>query len=256
MIRRPPRSTLFPYTTLFRSVRFRYRSAQSFRNKPARFSFGRATKTVRAPPWPLDRRARELRTATTTRSKDCSRRRSLPGRNQTSRHRKPVASPSAQNRYDREHRGRDITEKGKGGRGHLAGRHLSGSWSRLAALAARAFRRDSGSPDPQSGRPRDSFRRSRGTGICSANAVNVSEEHHLSRQVDDFPTRLGAGAADALDLERYGPSPHRGRSRDASGRYHGSPKTSTFHSDWRAAPADYGSGNHSNLGRAGLPGGP
>src|SRR3712207_7992227 len=33
MIRRPPRSTLFPYTTLFRSTGFRGRSGRTFRAK-------------------------------------------------------------------------------------------------------------------------------------------------------------------------------------------------------------------------------
>src|SRR3712207_7724053 len=33
MIRRPPRSTLFPYTTLFRSYRFRYERARRRRNR-------------------------------------------------------------------------------------------------------------------------------------------------------------------------------------------------------------------------------
>src|SRR2546430_12578046 len=42
MIRRPPRSTLFPYTTLFRSVRFltaRNREAFSRMTPPARLAF-------------------------------------------------------------------------------------------------------------------------------------------------------------------------------------------------------------------------
>src|SRR5688572_31401541 len=34
MIRRPPRSTLFPYTTLFRSRRCRRRCVPEFRNRP------------------------------------------------------------------------------------------------------------------------------------------------------------------------------------------------------------------------------
>src|SRR3712207_6881807 len=34
MIRRPPRSTLFPYTTLFRSVRIRPYSGLEFRRRP------------------------------------------------------------------------------------------------------------------------------------------------------------------------------------------------------------------------------
>src|SRR5258707_2723779 len=33
MIRRPPRSTLFPYTTLFRSVQFRLVPVRAFRNR-------------------------------------------------------------------------------------------------------------------------------------------------------------------------------------------------------------------------------
>src|SRR5256885_3317049 len=37
MIRRPPRSTLFPYTTLFRSARFRFELAQGLRVITARF---------------------------------------------------------------------------------------------------------------------------------------------------------------------------------------------------------------------------
>src|SRR2546429_2085310 len=36
MIRRPPRSTLFPYTTLFRSPRARLREAGHVRARPAR----------------------------------------------------------------------------------------------------------------------------------------------------------------------------------------------------------------------------
>src|SRR5258708_25352511 len=44
MIRRPPRSTLFPYTTLFRSVRFRppYRPGTSIRQRQQQRPSGRS----------------------------------------------------------------------------------------------------------------------------------------------------------------------------------------------------------------------
>src|SRR2546422_7825563 len=40
MIRRPPRSTLFPYTTLFRSGRSRLRGARVLRGQPGRLEAG------------------------------------------------------------------------------------------------------------------------------------------------------------------------------------------------------------------------
>src|SRR2546422_5053955 len=57
MIRRPPRSTLFPYTTLFRSLR-RHRSAQQRNARPRAFPQPRAVKPVmlrRGPEVPQDR---------------------------------------------------------------------------------------------------------------------------------------------------------------------------------------------------------
>src|ERR1043166_1692110 len=42
MIRRPPRSTLFPYTTLFRSGCGRARRASASRSRPARYSSARS----------------------------------------------------------------------------------------------------------------------------------------------------------------------------------------------------------------------
>src|SRR2546425_6308809 len=45
MIRRPPRSTLFPYTTLFRSPETQRRSASPFRSAPN----GRGPRTPRRP---------------------------------------------------------------------------------------------------------------------------------------------------------------------------------------------------------------
>src|SRR5262249_62198686 len=44
MIRRPPRSTLFPYTTLFRSARVRTaRDRQRYRHRPVHRSCGKST---------------------------------------------------------------------------------------------------------------------------------------------------------------------------------------------------------------------
>src|SRR5438477_8108130 len=53
MIRRPPRSTLFPYTTLFRSV---HRTGRSYRQLPARSSGSGG----RAPTQPVDRKSTRL----------------------------------------------------------------------------------------------------------------------------------------------------------------------------------------------------
>src|SRR5258708_18499219 len=53
MIRRPPRSTLFPYTTLFRSVQAALRGAGGEEQAPA----GREGRGARAPP-DLDPRSR------------------------------------------------------------------------------------------------------------------------------------------------------------------------------------------------------
>src|SRR3712207_8332078 len=47
MIRRPPRSTLFPYTTLFRSVRYDY-SKGAFPSFPVLDAFGNPTGAVSA----------------------------------------------------------------------------------------------------------------------------------------------------------------------------------------------------------------
>src|SRR5256885_11440212 len=47
MIRRPPRSTLFPYTTLFRSGPRRRRAAAPRGRAPAQVRLGRATVTQR-----------------------------------------------------------------------------------------------------------------------------------------------------------------------------------------------------------------
>src|SRR3712207_7206711 len=48
MIRRPPRSTLFPYTTLFRSVRARHRDGEPARPLVARRHAGRREKLQHA----------------------------------------------------------------------------------------------------------------------------------------------------------------------------------------------------------------
>src|SRR5256885_3736128 len=47
MIRRPPRSTLFPYTTLFRSLDFRFKYAQP--KKPPRIEWFRGPLTKNEP---------------------------------------------------------------------------------------------------------------------------------------------------------------------------------------------------------------
>src|SRR2546422_3965362 len=59
MIRRPPRSTLFPYTTLFRSTASRSRTSTAEspqRTRSARFA---APSTRRSPPRPSRRRSEE-----------------------------------------------------------------------------------------------------------------------------------------------------------------------------------------------------
>src|SRR5215211_8089337 len=59
MIRRPPRSTLFPYTTLFRSGRARPRS-----RRPRGSSRARGASRRRSPP-PLDRKSTRLNSSHT-----------------------------------------------------------------------------------------------------------------------------------------------------------------------------------------------
>src|SRR2546426_8466613 len=49
MIRRPPRSTLFPYTTLFRSLRLPESAGGSFENRLAEFSAEQGVTSSAAP---------------------------------------------------------------------------------------------------------------------------------------------------------------------------------------------------------------
>src|SRR6266542_3644124 len=63
MIRRPPRSTLFPYTTLFRSHWRRDGSAPTDRAPRATGSAARTTRRSRAQPSRLDQRDRARRAA-------------------------------------------------------------------------------------------------------------------------------------------------------------------------------------------------
>src|SRR2546429_2573050 len=59
MIRRPPRSTLFPYTTLFRSIRFRGAGSLPRTREPAE-PFGRSPEPVRQVILPLAEQCGEL----------------------------------------------------------------------------------------------------------------------------------------------------------------------------------------------------
>src|SRR5690349_22647695 len=65
MIRRPPRSTLFPYTTLFRSRASQIRSGRTRRGRRTRSGGGRASRASRRstpplPPRPRDRKSTRL----------------------------------------------------------------------------------------------------------------------------------------------------------------------------------------------------
>src|SRR5256885_10592767 len=51
MIRRPPRSTLFPYTTLFRSHKTKLIAGPAIRPDNQRFSWPRRTQRQRPVPW-------------------------------------------------------------------------------------------------------------------------------------------------------------------------------------------------------------
>src|SRR5256885_4869593 len=57
MIRRPPRSTLFPYTTLFRSARCRHPAQELKRDDPLRDAAELPDQLVR---WPADRKSTRL----------------------------------------------------------------------------------------------------------------------------------------------------------------------------------------------------
>src|SRR3989442_10788588 len=59
MIRRPPRSTLFPYTTLFRSKAELSRAAQQPQPNAARVSGGRTTQLAHVRQRPVDLRSEE-----------------------------------------------------------------------------------------------------------------------------------------------------------------------------------------------------
>src|SRR3712207_7276623 len=69
MIRRPPRSTLFPYTTLFRSVRSSCPNRSSPRISPAPFT-ARSARTEPLQRRPPHERARSLRAAERRRSEE------------------------------------------------------------------------------------------------------------------------------------------------------------------------------------------
>src|SRR5256886_13084159 len=69
MIRRPPRSTLFPYTTLFRSVEVRLGAVSPNRKRAATTRARTGSDLSPGPPWSSSARARGI---VTTRSKRSS----------------------------------------------------------------------------------------------------------------------------------------------------------------------------------------
>src|SRR2546426_9151942 len=67
MIRRPPRSTLFPYTTLFRSISTTGRGARRLHATPGHLYMGSGNKQHAGPPCPRERIAEQATDRNSTR---------------------------------------------------------------------------------------------------------------------------------------------------------------------------------------------